>query len=440
MFLKKLVALLMAGTISLCMCAGCSSSASKPSETEPSTANHDEKITLTYMTSGTIAENDFETEQLPKLVKKVFPNVTLEVTKLPDDQYYTALKTKLASGEAPDFMGVQPRYAGTNSLIGMAEAGYLEPISELESLKLSSESGRESFTYDGEVYVIPASVTILGAYYNKDMFEQNNLEVPTNWEEFLNVCETLKNAGIQPIVMGDKDMYVMQFGLYQIAANQIYAANAAYDDQLRTEETSFSDADTWDKVLEMYKTLYDKGYMISSSLGLSSQQAIQKYVDGEAAMIFDGSFNASAMKAAGAATFERGCFPLPGNDAGSDIYTAMSMTGSPAIYSGSKNIDLCKKIVNTWFDGESDLWKAWINTGKYNPTYGWGSDQIDPLFTGFMDLYNDGKSFYWCNQGWPAGVETEMETLFSEAVSNQGTTIEDITKGMQNKFNELLEN
>ena len=53
-------------------------------------------ITLTMMVSGTAYENDFETEQLPALVKEKWPNVTLEVTKLPDDNYYTSLKTKLA--------------------------------------------------------------------------------------------------------------------------------------------------------------------------------------------------------------------------------------------------------------------------------------------------------------------------------------------------------
>ncbi len=62
------------------------------------------------MVSGVASENDFETEQLPELVKAKWPNVTLEVTKLPDDNYYTSLKTKLASGECPDIILAQPMY------------------------------------------------------------------------------------------------------------------------------------------------------------------------------------------------------------------------------------------------------------------------------------------------------------------------------------------
>lgn len=304
-------------------------------------------------------------------------------------------------------------------------------------MDLIGEAGTESFTYEEEVYAVPNSITTLGTYYNKDMFEANGLEIPTNWDEFLNACEVLKSAGIQPIVMGDKDMYVMQFGLYQIAANQVYAQNPSYDDELRTGEVKFTDEGTWDTVLEMYKELYDKGYIESSSLGLGAQQAIQKFVDGEAAMTFDGSFNAPALEAEGAVAFERGYFPLPGNKAGEDMYASIAMGAGPAIYAGSDYIDECKAILELWFDGESDIWQAYVDSGKIIPTYGYGADNINPLFQTFVELYNDDKSFYWCNQGWPAGTETEMEALFSEVIGQQGTTVADITTGMQNKFEEL---
>ena len=164
MKMKKVIALALAGTMAASMAAGCGgsgkdSSATEAAKTEAKTeakaeakteAKSDDKtedaktedantedvkteaagdeakaettgkdITLTMMFSGTASENDFETQQLPGLVKEAFPNITLEVTKLPDDQYYTALKTKLASGECPDIILAQPKYAGANSVIGL---------------------------------------------------------------------------------------------------------------------------------------------------------------------------------------------------------------------------------------------------------------------------------------------------------------------------------
>jgi raffinose/stachyose/melibiose transport system substrate-binding protein len=441
MKLKKILTLALTGILAVSALTGCKSTSSGNGSTTDTGSGDKggskDNITITMMYSGTTAENDFETEILPKLVHDAFPNITLEVTKLPDDQYYTSLKTKLASGECPDLILVQPKYAGANSVIGLAKAGYLEPLTGLKVMDKIGAAGLESFKYNNEVYGIPGGVTMLGTYYNKDMFEANGLSVPTNWEEFLKACETLKNAGIQPIVMGDKDMYVMQFGLYQLAANKVYPNNPSYDDQLRTGETKFTDKGIWDTVLEMYKTLYDKGYIASNSLGLGAQQAIQKFVDGEAAMTFDGSFNATAIQAKGAVDFERGYFPLPGNAAGEKTYASMAMGAGPAVYSGSKYKEECKKILELWYDGESDIYKAYADSGKVIVTYGYGSDKVNPLFKNFLDLYNDGKSFYWCNQGWPAGTETEMETLFSESIGGQGTTVDDIVKGMQTKFEEL---
>ncbi len=396
-------------------------------------------ITITMMMSGTATDNDFETIVLPKLIKQKWPNVTLEVTKLPDDNYYTSLKTKLASGECPDIILVQPKYAGSNACYSLAKAGYLANLNDLTSL--STIGGlKDNMTLDGVTYAVPNGVAILGAFYNKDMFAKYGIEVPTTWEQFLKACETLKGKGVQPIVMGDKDAYVLQFGLYQLVCSEIYASNAKYDDGLYSGDTSFTDAGTWDKVLEMYKTLYDKGYIdASKSLGLSASQAIQKFNDGEAAMTFDGSFNASALTAKGAVRFDRGYFPIPGDNKDGKVYTAVCTSAGPAIYAKSKYIDECKEILDYWYDGKSDVWKAYVETGRFVVTYGYGADKVNPLFQPFVESLNNNQAFYWSNQAWPAGVAEEMEDLFYEMVGGQGTKINDITKGMQDKFKDLVE-
>lgn len=398
------------------------------------------EITITMMVSGVATENDFETEQLPALVKEKWPNVTLEVTKLPDDNYYTSLKTKLASGECPDIISTQPMYAGQNACYTLAEAGYLASLNDLDCVQGREES-LASVTYEGNIVDLVAGVSILGTYYNKDLFAQAGIEnEPQTWDEFLEACQKLQDAGIQPIVMGDKDQYVLQFGLYQLAANEIYSQNPDFDTQLRTGETSFTDEGTWDKVLEMYNTLYENGYIdASKSLGYGASQAITEFIDGNAAMTFDGSFNAAAIMASGTAgDFERGYFPIPGTNG---VYTATCLGGGYSIYSGSEYVDVCKEIMDFWMDGESEAWSAYLATGNVIATYGNGVDSIPnyDLFQPFVDLLNEGKGFYWCNQAWPAGTETEMEALFSEMVGGQGTDIDDITEGMQEKFEDLLD-
>lgn len=262
-------------------------------------------ITITMLCSGTVTENDFETEVFPRLVNETYPNIKVEVVKLPDNQYSTALLSRLASGSCADIILVQPMYASSTSVLELAAKGYLEPITDMEAVKLAGV-GVDSFTYNGEVYGIPTGVTILGTYYNQEIFSRYSLSVPKTWDEFLNVCEALKNNGVQPIVMGDKDKYEMQFGLYQLAANEIYPANSEYDIKLRDGSTSFTDSGTWDRILSMYYTLYEKEYIAQDSLSIGDAQAVQRFNDGKAAMIFGGSFDIQNMTKG---EFETGYFP-----------------------------------------------------------------------------------------------------------------------------------
>lgn len=437
---KKLVSILCASAMAASLAATGSMTVLAEETYDHEAIENDGDITITMMVSGTATDNDFETTVLPELIKEKWPNVTLEVTKLPDDNYYTSLKTKLASGECPDIILTQPMYAGSNSCYALAEAGYLESLDDLDASAYLNDAS--AVTYDGSLVTMTSGVSILGVYYNKDIFAEVGIEgEPTTWDEFLEDCQILQDAGYQPITMGDKDQYVLQFGLYQIACNEIYASNPDYDEQLRTGETSFTDEDTWDTVLTMYNELYENNYIdASQSLGIGASQAITQFIDGEAAMTIDGSFNAAALMAEGAAgDFERGYFPIPASNG--DTYTATCLSAGYSIYSGSDYIDECKEILDYWFDGESDVWQAYLDTGEVIATYGEGAEEAPnyDLFAPFVEMLNDGKAFHWCNQAWPSGTETTMEELFSEMIGGQGTTIDDITEGMQDKFEDLLE-
>ncbi|MBR1622690.1 MAG: extracellular solute-binding protein [Pseudobutyrivibrio sp.] len=459
---KQVLAAICATTMAATMLVGCGGASDNSDSSSTTATAQDEKanaeleeatdtydheaienagdITITMMVSGTAAENDFETEVLPELIKEKWPNVTLEVTKLPDDNYYTSLKTKLASGECPDIILTQPMYAGQNSCYALAEAGYLASLNDMDFVKNMPDLS--AVTYDGQLVAATNSVSILGTYYNKAIFEEAGITgEPSTWDELLEDCQKIKDAGYTPIVMGDKDQYVLQFGLYQIAANEIYPNDATYDEKLRTGETSFTDEGTWDTVLSMYNELYENGYIdASQSLGYGASQAITDFIDGKAAMTFDGSFNAAAILAQGeGGDFERGYFPIPAKNG--DTHTATCLSAGYSIYADSEYVDECKELIDYWFDGESDVWDAYVATGRFIVTYGEGADSIPnaDLFNPFIELLNQDKGYHWCNQAWPAGTESTMEELFSEMIGGQGTTVDDITNGMQDKFEDLLD-
>ena len=64
-----------------------------------------------------------------------------------------------------------------------------------------SEDIKESFTVDGKAYAVPYSIIYNTVIYNKNVFAEYNLEVPKTFDEFLDVCQTLKDNGITPIAL-----------------------------------------------------------------------------------------------------------------------------------------------------------------------------------------------------------------------------------------------
>ena len=78
--------------------------------------------------------------------------------------------------------------------------GYVQDLSEQEFFKNVEQSALEMTKQkDGKYYTLPYSRNYMGVYYNLDIFEENNLEIPTTWNEFLKVCKTLESKLFTPI-------------------------------------------------------------------------------------------------------------------------------------------------------------------------------------------------------------------------------------------------
>ena len=170
------------------------------------------------MVSGTGNYAQTQKQSLEEQLLDDFPDIEIAVEAYPEEQYYSILNTRLSMGEGPDFFNIQPYFAGPNAVQKLAPAGYLVPLEDLPVIQNADPQNLESVSWNGHVYSMNRFSMILCTYYNKTIFDQLGLKIPQNWPEFLTVCEQLKNAGITPVISGNKDSYALQFGLYQIAA------------------------------------------------------------------------------------------------------------------------------------------------------------------------------------------------------------------------------
>ena len=73
-------------------------------------------------------------------------------------------------------------------------------------------------TYPGRTSVLPYSVAAASVIYNVQIFEDNDIEVPTTWDELIAACDELEAAGVTPIYSTFKDPWTLGQGLFDYSA------------------------------------------------------------------------------------------------------------------------------------------------------------------------------------------------------------------------------
>lgn len=391
-----------------------------------------EDVTLSMMvtTRPSTGQKDFFLDYIPELVEEKYPNIHIEVEQLPTDQYKQTIRLKFASDQGPDLFTWWPQMQAQD----LVENGYVKDMSDFPLLDKFNPDIVKDYTYDGKTYAVPLGTSFLTTWYNKDMFKEVGIEdVPQNWDEFLDDCQKLKDAGHTPITCGDKQSFVMQFAMYQIGASEIYAENPDFDSQLFDGTTKFTDPQWVDTVSKLAE-LYQKGYVIDNSLGLSQDQSRQAFVDGQAAMIFDGSFGYDALNKEG---FEKGMFPIPSNEKdGKFVY---NLTPSNGIWvsanADEKKQEAIEAVLEYWFTEGTPLFQKYTEMATDIPCYEGVSDHRE-LINDYIERYKDDQSIYNLNNAWPEGVSDAMCTEFQNVISGTSTP-EKVCQVMQDKFDEL---
>lgn len=137
------------------------------------------------------------------------PDVEVEFTAQPFDQYYNLLGTAIQAGEGPDVM----LFNGGGQLRDRTDA--LVPLDDFVADDMERLAGWEAFTADGHVYAAPVTLQGHPLYYNKALYEAAGLdpEAPAaTWEEFLSDCAAITEAtGADCFAMGNKEGYGIQF-------------------------------------------------------------------------------------------------------------------------------------------------------------------------------------------------------------------------------------
>jgi raffinose/stachyose/melibiose transport system substrate-binding protein len=151
-------------------------------------------------------------------------DVQVEATVITNDDFKTQISIAAAAGETPDMFQTW----GGGQLQDFIDAGVVREITELsgETEAKFAPAALSPSTFNGKHYAVPLDLAAVFLWTNTTMFEENNLELPTTWENFIAACKGLSAAGITPVQLGNRDKWPGAFWLIyltdRIGGNDVF--------------------------------------------------------------------------------------------------------------------------------------------------------------------------------------------------------------------------
>jgi raffinose/stachyose/melibiose transport system substrate-binding protein len=189
----------------------------------------------------------------------------------------------------------------------------------------------DEFTVNGKTYSVGNGVSLTSLiFYNKDLFERNNVTYPKTFSEFKQACRTFLDNGVIPIAHGDKTQWPAQSSILSCVANR-ETGSEWLNNVLSGSGAKFTDPE-FIKALNNIKELADMGAFNKDYMSLDNAQMRDYFFRGEAAMMIDGSWALPEIFAKAPddlrANIQVGVFPaFEGGKGDPDAVSGVSATG-----------------------------------------------------------------------------------------------------------------
>lgn len=309
-----------------------------------SAAQTDEPVELTIWLGGEPGTVNVYTELIDEYEAQ-HPNVTAEAVFIGSDLFNPSLVPALNAGEGPDIWmgGTGPGQPASFIRAGhvldltpyFCEYGWDEVIPETIVNVTSS---------DGKLWAVGDSVESTVMFYNKDIFAEHDLSVPTTWAEFLEVCDTLQAAGYPIVIgLGGADRFPMawwQSMLWGMAAGPEGLENVMFGEG-RWDEQVFVDATA--RLTE----LNEAGYFGPTPLAEVQSDMQARFWRGEVPMTFTGPWIIpQAEQDLGEEIARFGIFRVPNPVEGEPIYPTESIGQGWYVNAQSEHPDVAADLIN----------------------------------------------------------------------------------------------
>ena len=261
-------------------------------------------------------------ESIARSFEEEHPDIEVEVSA-PSDAY-SVLKTRIIKGKTPDIVGL----GGEKYYVDYAESGIFEDLTDdpiLQSISPAYIDSLKVLENGDSIHGLPYVANVSGVIYNKDLFEADNIEIPTTWDEFINISEKLKADDKTPFYLGYKDDWTIMQAFNPLGGNLM--SQAAFDfstSDYKKYNSEYSEA------LTKLKQLND--YSQGDVFSYNYNDATIGFANGESYMYLQGNW-AIPMILQTNPDLNIGMFPFPAKD----NEASASMSGIDIVFSLSKD-------------------------------------------------------------------------------------------------------
>ena len=408
--MKKFTVCLLIGAMVASMLTGCGSNGGSSDSSDSKADSSSE--TMTIMMNG--SDSDAFMEGYRKIIDGFNESneygVKVEIQNITNADYKTKLTTMMASDSEPDIiftwqLGYLENFVNGDKVISIQK--YLD---EDEDWKNSFNGGiLEPLTYDGEVYAIPTQQSTAIMYYNKAIFDKYGLEVPTTYDEYVQVCDTLKENGVTPVALASTadDAWLVSQYIQQLSDgikgedifNSIKDGTGKWNDEGMVEAG------------KLFQEEVNKGYFEDGFTGVSREEAQLQFANGQTAMYFNGCWEISNLdKKENVAEAENiSCFLMP---AVNEEYAGVevgSVDASYAITKNCKNVDAAVALLKYMTNEESTSLLLYDYGRIPSTNIDIDDSKLTPLCVDFINLLGDVKA----QTPWFDRVDTDLGNEFN---------------------------
>lgn len=260
--------------------------------------------------------------------EKKYPDVKIVFSAVPNENYQAAESSRLTAGNV-DMLVINssgrplqdtPSFAkGSESdAARLASSGAFVDLTQEPFMKNFQPTVLQKQAYQGKQYAVPTGLSyVTGSFYNKTMFRQNGIAVPTTWTELIAACGNLKSAGITPFGIGGgggepsgQPMLAAVQSLYPTRDAKLQLAQGLWNQSIKLTDPKPVE------ILQRTQIVYQnaqKNFVGTPYAAVSAGFAAGKY-----AMAPDGTWSAETYAEAVGNKFDFGYFPMPMSDNAQD--------------------------------------------------------------------------------------------------------------------------